>query len=157
MKRSLLDIAVLISAVHVVTTYGISGSYCIGPSMEPALKTGGQVVLIDNFSYLVLGKTYNNGDVVLSTCPYDANKLICKRVTAVAGEHVQVRKHIFIETITIPRGHVWLAGDNASNSTDSRTYGPVPLGLLRGRAFLKCSFDNPFIENKSTKKSDTKE
>ena len=32
-----------------------------------------------------------------------------------------------------------LQGDNFSNSTDSRHYGPVPYALLRGRVFFKVS------------------
>ena len=36
--------------------------------------------------------------------------------------------------VRVPRGHVWLQGDNQSISRDSREYGPVPLALLRGRA-----------------------
>ncbi len=39
--------------------------------------------------------------------------------------------------LQVPPGHVWLQGDNALNSTDSRHYGPVPYALIRGRAFLK--------------------
>lgn len=39
--------------------------------------------------------------------------------------------------VQVPKGHVWLQGDNFINSTDSRHYGPVPYALLRGRAFLK--------------------
>lgn len=30
--------------------------------------------------------------------------------------------------IYVPKGHVWLEGDNSENSIDSRTYGPVPMG-----------------------------
>ncbi len=44
------------------------------------------------------------------------------------------------EHIRIPRGHVWLAGDNMSNSTDSRTYGPVALGLLKGKVLARVSW-----------------
>ena len=39
--------------------------------------------------------------------------------------------------LQVPKGHVWLQGDNAINSTDSRHYGPVPYALLQGRVFLK--------------------
>lgn len=37
----------------------------------------------------------------------------------------------------MPKGHVWLEGDNALNSTDSRTFGSVPAGLIRGRAVCR--------------------
>lgn len=42
----------------------------------------------------------------------------------------------------MPTGHVWLEGDNLQNSTDSRYYGPVPYGLIRGRIFFKvCLYE----------------
>ena len=34
---------------------------------------------------------------------------------------------------------MWLVGDNAENSTDSRTYGPVPYGLVQGRVCFKVT------------------
>ncbi|XP_028512449.1 mitochondrial inner membrane protease subunit 1 [Exaiptasia diaphana] len=37
----------------------------------------------------------------------------------------------------VPKGHVWLLGDNPDDSTDSRDYGPVPYGLIRGRVCFK--------------------
>lgn len=37
----------------------------------------------------------------------------------------------------VPPGHVWLEGDNAANSTDSRSYGPIPLAMVHGRVFYK--------------------
>lgn len=40
-------------------------------------------------------------------------------------------------TIIVPRGHVWLEGDNSDNSMDSRYYGPVPMGLIQSRVFCR--------------------
>jgi signal peptidase I len=37
----------------------------------------------------------------------------------------------------VPKGHVWLQGDNAYNSTDSRHYGPIPYALIQGKVFYR--------------------
>lgn len=37
----------------------------------------------------------------------------------------------------VPRGHVWIEGDNSANSSDSRYYGPIPQGLIRSRAVCR--------------------
>lgn len=37
----------------------------------------------------------------------------------------------------IPKGHVWLEGDNSARSLDSRSFGPIPYGLIKGRAVCK--------------------
>lgn len=64
-------------------------------------------------------------------------------------EHVEHLEDAHLETgaltqrvfrsniIVVPRGHVWIEGDNAANSMDSRQYGPIPLGLIRSRAVFR--------------------
>jgi mitochondrial inner membrane protease subunit 1 len=45
--------------------------------------------------------------------------------------------------IKVPKGHVWLVGDNLGNSIDSRDYGPVPEATLKGRILARvCSTSN---------------
>lgn len=63
---------------------------------------------------------------------------VCKRVSAIAGDQIL---HINVKGVpkmmTIPLDHVWLLGDNPSNSNDSRYYGPMPVSKLQGKVFLK--------------------
>ncbi|TRY59899.1 hypothetical protein DNTS_010043 [Danionella cerebrum] len=61
------------------------------------------------------------------------------RVIGLEGDKVCTSEPsaIFKTYTYVPRGHVWLEGDNHQNSRDSRNYGPVPYGLIEGRAFLK--------------------
>lgn len=39
--------------------------------------------------------------------------------------------------IEIPRGHVWVEGDNATMSVDSRHIGAVPIALIDGRVRVR--------------------
>jgi len=36
----------------------------------------------------------------------------------------------------VPEGTVWLAGDHRDHSADSRFFGPVPVGRIKGRAWM---------------------
>uniref|UniRef100_A0A182JUT0 Mitochondrial inner membrane protease subunit n=1 Tax=Anopheles christyi TaxID=43041 RepID=A0A182JUT0_9DIPT len=58
-----------------------------------------------------------------------------REMDAMADEvnHPELRTSI----ITVPRGHLWIEGDNVQNSSDSRNYGPVPIGLVKSRAVCR--------------------
>eukprot|EP00798_Chlamydomonas_sp_ICE-L_P013407 gene13406-19258_t len=59
--------------------------------------------------------------------------MMIKRLVAVGGDTVW--DDATSSSVEIPAGRCWIEGDNASRSEDSRrSYGPVHLGLLEGRA-----------------------
>ena len=41
-----------------------------------------------------------------------------------------------VEAQAVPEGTVWLAGDHRDHSADSRVFGPVPVGRIKGRAWM---------------------
>lgn len=125
---------------------------CVGPSMLPTLNARGDIVLIESLSRRA-GRI-RVGDVVVAASPTNPRHAVCKRVRGLGGDTVPVgepapgllagegggeraRGGGAPAGVVVPRGHVWLEGDNAANSTDSRAYGPVPLALVRGRVFAK--------------------
>lgn len=82
------DVACVLSVFHVVTNYFVDFTLCTGPSMLPTVNTDGDIAVIDIFSYTLSGRKYERGDVIVSVCPYDANKRVCKRITATAGDAI---------------------------------------------------------------------
>lgn len=97
-----------------------------GQSMLPTFPER-DMLLVDKFGPVVLGREYKVGDIVISRAPYDHTRMVCKRVAAVQGDLIP--SAVFSATISegterVPAGHVWLLGDNSKESTDSREYGP---------------------------------
>lgn len=99
------------------------------------------------------GTGIRRGDLVVAITPDQPDKSICKRVIGFPGDRIlrdplylQMTKHFQDVTeddgsryIQVPKNHVWLTGDNLTNSRDSRSYGPVALPLLKGKVFAKYS------------------
>jgi inner membrane protease subunit 1 len=105
-------------------------SHVVGPSMEPTFHRDGEIVALSRRSRLSITR----GDIVVTTAPYDADRLVVKRVLALEGDQVNLQSASspFIRSLTVPQGHVFLVGDNPDNSMDSRQYGPIPMGLVKG-------------------------
>ncbi|KAJ3044451.1 hypothetical protein HK097_001455 [Rhizophlyctis rosea] len=107
--------------------------------MLPTFNMWGDIVLMETISWRWRRKI-DLGDVVVAISPADPSKTVLKRVLGLPGDTIiqdPTKPQPERQYITVPPGHVWLQGDNFTNSTDSRQYGPVSMGLIRGKAFCK--------------------
>ena len=109
-------LVVLLTRLRPVTRYVVEG-----PSMEPAYHAGDRV-LVNRLAYI--GRTPEPGDVVVLRDPERDGHLLLKRV-ATAPEPVPGPSHIYV------------LGDNAGMSRDSRSFGPVDRRLIVGKAWLR--------------------
>ncbi|KAM7467985.1 hypothetical protein LguiB_015547 [Lonicera macranthoides] len=75
---------------------------------------------------------FSQGDVVIFCSPSDHKRRNIKRITGLPGDWI--RTPSTYDASKIPEGHCWVEGDNSASSFDSRSYGPIPLGLIQGRA-----------------------
>ncbi|MEO6334080.1 MAG: nickel-type superoxide dismutase maturation protease [Pyrinomonadaceae bacterium] len=87
-----------------------------GDSMLPALRDG-EVVLISAKA------SVGPGDIVLARHPYKQSVKILKRVAAIDES-----------------GRYSLVGDNAGESTDSRTFGTLPREYIDGKVVCRLNF-----------------
>lgn len=90
-------------------------------------------ILIAEHISVTLSKL-GRGDIVILRSPSDPNLFVCKRIIGLPGDKVKIN---FFNHEIVPRGYIWLEGDNKHNSTDSRTYGVVPQGLVRARVLCR--------------------
>eukprot|EP00035_Acanthoeca_spectabilis_P003216 m.91888 g.91888 ORF g.91888 m.91888 type:complete len:217 (-) comp11996_c1_seq1:369-1019(-) len=123
--------------IHVFTEYVCEITLCVGPSMMPTLNQFGDIILTESWS--LRRNQLQRGDVVIAISPRNPNAAICKRILGMPGDRVCTNAgEGCVKTFeTVPKGKVWLQGDNLYNSTDSRLYGAVPLGLVKARAFAR--------------------
>lgn len=76
------------------------------------------------------------GDVIVLKSPHDPSCSVLKRLVATEGDWVR-HKSSTRNTELIRRGLCWVEGDDKNDISDSRTYGQLPVGLIKGRA-LAC-------------------
>ncbi|KAF8912850.1 peptidase S24/S26A/S26B/S26C, partial [Gymnopilus junonius] len=130
-------------AVHLFTTYIGRASFMTGPSMLPTLANSGEIVIEDCLTYRLFPDKLTRGDLITLESPIAPGRIICKRLIGLPGDTVCVDPTGELapstEHVVIPKGHIWISGDNAAASRDSRMYGPVPIGLVKGRLFARVS------------------
>jgi signal peptidase I len=123
-----------------------------GTSMAPLLSDH-ERIFINKFVYRF--EAIHRGDVVVFWYPQDRTKSFIKRVVALPGETVEIRRGIvyingktlpepyvpiqFADVsnfgpVIVPEGYYFVLGDHRNSSNDSRVFGPVPDSFIYGKA-----------------------
>lgn len=134
-------------------------------SMSPTLRVGDRI-FVEKVSYFFRRPALH--DIVTFRAPLDQpgfreGDILIKRIVARAGDLVEVRggqlyvnmlakkedfvteKPIYaIQPTYVPRGHVYVLGDNRNNSCDSHIWGPLPIKNIVGR-YAICFYRRPVI------------
>ena len=109
--------------------------------MLPTLAVSGEVVIEDCISVHLNLDKLQCGELVVLKSPLDPQRTICKRIIGLPGDTVCVdptgRLAPSTEHVLVPKGHIWISGDNAAESRDSCLYGPVPMALVHGRLYAR--------------------
>jgi signal peptidase I len=145
--QTLVVAAVIFLGVNLVTVrIRVEGS-----SMEPTLHDA-ELVVVNRLAYR--WSEPQRGDIVVFRFPLEPNRRFIKRIVGLPGEMVAIHNgQVFIDGDPLdepyiaapPRyigeweiqpGQIFVLGDNRNNSSDSQTWGPVPLGQLIGKAVL---------------------
>lgn len=156
--RWLVEIAVLVAVAFAIAfllkTFVVQPFYIPSGSMEPTLEPGDRI-LVNRFVYRF--QEPRPGDVVVFIAPHDpASRDFIKRVVAVGGQSVEVRAgELYVDgkklrepyvaqvpdrssygPVRVPADAVFVMGDNRTNSSDSRVFGPLASEDIVGKAFL---------------------
>jgi type IV secretory pathway protease TraF len=94
--------------------------------MSPTLLPG-DCLYVDPRAYA--DRPPARGDLVVVRDPLLPARNLVKRVGYVPGETASP------EGIVVPNGTVYLLGDAPARSRDSRSFGPVPVDAIVGRAY----------------------
>ena len=123
-------------------------------SMAPAVRAGDWVLEKDLVIEAI--SSVRRGDVVVFSFPIGSEHRAIKRVVGLPADQVAIREYSITvngrpipisgapdggaglpRMETVPASAIFLLGDNAANSIDSRQFGPVPHKEVFGRVLLR--------------------
>lgn len=127
---ALLSLLFAMASTHLVCPVVVAGR-----SMEPALEPGDRL-LVDLWTYV--HRPPAPGELVWLDGPLPAELPLIKRVRAAPPfPRDRPRAGLWRSGDVAAGPGVWVRGDNPRESGDSRAFGAVPRGRIRGRAFWR--------------------
>ena len=135
-----------------IRTFLVEPYMVSGPSMRPTLQNEERLIVNKLVYYL---REPQRGEIIVFKYPSDTRRDFIKRVIAVGGDTIEIRDgktfvngeaidesyikepfHTNYGKVTVPKGFIFVMGDNRNNSEDSRyaDVGFVDLSLVKGKA-----------------------
>ena len=129
-----------------------------GSSMVPNFENG-EYLIVDEFSYHFRGPA--RGEIIIFRYPNNPSKFFIKRIIGLPNETIEINNgeiRIYNEefpggvdieetylqnkpmdnlTVTLGNDEYYVMGDNRSQSSDSRIWGPLQKDLMIGRAWMR--------------------
>lgn len=159
-KEYAISIVICVIIALIIKTFIIARADVDGESMYPTLNNA-DVLFINRISSIK--KNYKRGEIVIFDSHNSSDDIYIKRVIAVAGDEIEIKDNkvylngeelqedylgegtitepgVFMETnqkYRVPEGHIFVLGDNRGHSQDSRSFGPVSLDQVQGKAFIR--------------------
>jgi signal peptidase I len=149
--RDIVETILIAALIAIVVRVFVFEPFVVdGPSMETTLWDG-EKLFLSKLAYKF--GTVKRGDVVVFQYPLNPAKDYVKRCVAVGGDTVEMRVgRVYIngqqvlepyvrfpglsdtKAVVVPKNSIFVMGDNRTNSEDSRTFGPVKVSTVRGKA-----------------------
>lgn len=154
LKEWTLSLGIAVVGALLFQNYVYAQTEVHNVSMQNTLVAG-QRLIEDKWSYHFHDP--KQGDIVIINGPEYDSRLV-KRVIALPGQTIDMKEgEVYIDGVklnedyvkgltypgaiavpyTVPENHVFVMGDNRENSLDSRSFGPVALGSLEGKAVYR--------------------
>lgn len=154
----LLIVIVAIGLATLFTRFVMQPYEIPSGSMEQTIEVGDRV-FSEKVSYMFGDPV--QGDIITFEDPADSERVLIKRVIATAARRsICVMGVVYVDGVpldepytqgkpsndlnsgitypyTVPEGHVWVMGDNRTNSADSRAFGAILLESVTGHAVLR--------------------
>ncbi|WP_180964105.1 signal peptidase I [Haloimpatiens massiliensis] len=160
--KDLLQFGVIFLFAILIQTCVIGINEVQGVSMQPTLNTknGSDRVIVEKISRFT--KDYKRGQVIIFKPYEDERMFYIKRIIGLPGDVVEISKgkvyvnnneleenYLSNNTITepemkvkVPKGEVFVLGDNRCNSEDSRNIGTISICNIKGHAIYRMNIWN---------------